>query len=104
MKFDKNGVLGRNGFDEFCIFLPDCICADVKEKLEEFTKKDISENLPGAFIIYKADKNDDEILFANRKFIRFAGCKNMDELLEYTKRSFRNIISVDKREAVIADI
>ena len=39
MKFDKNGVLGRNGFDEFCIFLPDCICADVKEKLEEFTKK-----------------------------------------------------------------
>lgn len=39
----------------------------------------------GAFIIYKADKNDDEILFANREFIRFAGCKNMDELLEYTK-------------------
>ena len=173
--FDKNVVLGRNGGDEFCIFLPDCTCADVKEKLEEFTKlkrsfkyegeeqqftisvgyaeypvhadkpsklmrcadtalyevklrgkngcmayknglrmeirtqlgfalKDVSENLPGAFIIYKADKNDDEILFANREFIRFAGCKNMDELLEYTKRSFRNIIRVDEREAVIADI
>ena len=172
--FDKNVVLGRNGGDEFCIFLPDCTCADVKEKLEEFTKlkrsfkydgeehqftisvgyaeypvhadkpsklmrcadtalyevklrgkngcmayknglrmeirtqlgfalKDVSENLPGAFIIYKADKNDDEILFANREFIRFAGCKNMDELLEYTKRSFRNIIRVDEREAVIAD-
>ena len=28
----------------------------------------------------------------------------MDELLEYTKRSFRNIIKVDEREAVIADI
>lgn len=154
--FDKNVLLGRNGGDEFCIFLPDCTCADVKEKLEEFTKlkrsfkydgeehqftisvgyaeypvhadkpsklmrcadtalyevklrgkngcmayknglrmeirtqlgfalKDVSENLPGAFIIYKADKNDDEILFANREFIRFAGCKNMDELLEYTK-------------------
>lgn len=173
--FDKNVLLGRNGGDEFCIFLPDCTCADVKEKLEEFTKlkrsfkyegeehqftisvgyaeypvhadkpsklmrcadtalyevklrgkngcmayknglrkdirtqlgfalKDVSENLPGAFIIYKADKNDDEILFANREFIRFAGCKNMDELLEYTKRSFRNIIRVDEREAVIADI
>lgn len=154
--FDKNVLLGRNGGDEFCIFLPDCTCADVKEKLEEFTKlkrsfkyegeeyqftisvgyaeypvhadkpsklmrcadtalyevklrgkngcmayknglrkdirtqlgfalKDVSENLPGAFIIYKADKNDDEILFANREFIRFAGCKNMDELLVYTK-------------------
>lgn len=50
-----------------------------------FALKDVSENLPGAFIIYKADKNDDEILFANREFIRFAGCKNMDELLVYTK-------------------
>ena len=28
----------------------------------------------------------------------------MDELLVYTKRSFRNIIRVDEREAVIADI
>ena len=36
--FDKNVILGRNGGDEFCIFLPDCTCADVKEKLEEFTK------------------------------------------------------------------
>lgn len=27
-----------------------------------FALKDVSENLPGAFIIYKADKNDDEIL------------------------------------------
>ena len=36
--FSKNAVLGRNGGDEFCIFLPDCTCADVKEKLEEFTK------------------------------------------------------------------
>ena len=50
------------------------------------------------------EQNDDEILFANREFIRFAGCKNMDELLVYTKRSFRNIIRVDEREAVIADI
>ena len=28
----------------------------------------------------------------------------MDELLVYTKRSFRNIIRVDEREADIADI
>ena len=173
--FSKNVVLGRNGGDEFCIFLPDCTCADVKEKLEEFTKlkrsftyegeehdftisvgyaeypvhadkplklmrcadtalyevklrgkngcmayknglrmeirtqlgfalKDFSENLPGAFIIYKADKANDEILFANREFIRLAGCKNMDELLEYTKRSFRNLIIEEEREAVEKDV
>ena len=69
-----------------------------------FAFRDISEHLPGAFIIYKADKSDDEILFANREFIRFAGCKNMDELLEYTKRSFRNLIREDERETVEADI
>mgnify|MGYP002711173220 CR=1 FL=1 len=173
--FSKNAVLGRNGGDEFCIFLPDCTCADVKEKLEEFTKlkrsftyegeeheftisvgyaeypvhadkplklmrcadtalyevklrgkngcmayknglrmeirtqlgfalKDVSENLPGAFLIYKADKTSDEILFANHEFIRLAGCKNMDELLEYTKRSFRNLINEEEREAVENDI
>ena len=27
-----------------------------------FALKDVSENLPGAFIIYKADKENDEIL------------------------------------------
>ena len=30
-----------------------------------FALKDVSENLPGAFIIYKADKIDDEIFFVN---------------------------------------
>ena len=173
--FQKNAVFGRNGGDEFCVFLPDCTCADVKESLEKFTKlkknfkykgeehyfsislgyaeypthadnlsklmkcadtalyevklrgkngcmsykdglrmgirtqlgfvfKDVSENLPGAFIIYKANKTSDEILFANREFIRLAGCKNMDELLEYTKGSFRNLISEEERESVEQDI
>ena len=30
-----------------------------------FAFKDISEHLPGAFIIYRADKEDDELIFAN---------------------------------------
>ena len=90
---------GKNG----CMAYKNGLRKDIRTQLG-FALKDVSENLPGAFIIYKADKNDDEILFANREFIRFAGCKNMDELLVYTKRSFRNIIRVDEREAVIADI
>ena len=169
--FPENAVLGRNGGDEFCIFLPDCTCEAVREKLEQFTKlvrtfpyegeehafhislgyaqypnyaknsaqlmrcadaalyevklrgkhgcmayrdglrleirpqlgfalKDVSENLPGAFIIYKADLADDEILFANRELIRLTGCKTMDDLLTYTNRSFRNLIKEDERDAV----
>jgi len=128
--FPEHAVLGRNGGDEFCIFLPECTCKEAEEKLVQFTKqkrffvyegeerafnislgyaeypvhaksqlqlmhcadaalyevklrgkkgslvydegfdpevrtqlgfalRDISENLPGAFIIYKADYTDD---------------------------------------------
>lgn len=69
-----------------------------------FALKDVSENLPGAFIIYKADKTDDEILFANHELLRMAGCENLDELLEYTSRSFRNLIREDERKNVEASI
>lgn len=62
--------------------------------------KDVSENLPGAFIIYKADKENDEILFANHEMIRLTGCRNMAELQEYTKGSFRNLIEEGEREQV----
>lgn len=169
--FPEHAVLGRNGGDEFCIFLPDCTCKEVEEKLVQFTKqkrffvyegeerafnislgyaeypvhaksqlqlmhcadaalyevklrgkkgslvydegfdsevrtqlgfalRDISENLPGAFIIYKADYTDDEILFANSELIRLAGCENIEEFMTYTQRSFRSLIREDEREGV----
>ena len=69
-----------------------------------FALKDVSENLPGAFIIYKADRTDDEILFANHELFRLAGCENLDELLAYTDRSFSNLICEDERENVEASI
>lgn len=65
-----------------------------------FALKDISENVPGAFIIYRADKTDDEILFANREMVRLTGCANMDELLGYTQGSFYNLIREEQREEV----
>ena len=169
--FPEHAVLGRKGGDEFCIFLDNCTGEEVREKLEQFTKKkrsfwyegekvtytislgyaeyplqgknysrlmrcadaalyevkldgkngclqyregigleirkqlgfalkDVSENLPGAFIIYKADKENDEILFANREMIRLTGCRSMAELQEYTKGSFRNLIEEEEREQV----
>lgn len=169
--FPKNAILGRNGGDEFCVFLPDCTCKEAKEEIEQFVRreniflykgekqsftislgyaqyplhakdlsqlmrcadaalyevklrgkhgclvyqeglhvkirtqlgfsfKDISENLPGAFVIYRANKIEDEILFANLEFLQLAGCKNMDELLEYTNKSFRNLIRKDERKNI----
>lgn len=69
-----------------------------------FALKDISENLPGAFIIYRADKVDDELFYANQEFLRMVGCETLDELFAYTKKSFRNLIREDERQSTEASI
>ena len=168
--FSKDVILGRNGGDEFCIFMPDCTAVEVKPFLKKFTEetrnfyckgeahtftislgyaeypvladecsklvrcadmalyavkmrgkngcmayregeqvksraklgfamKDIINNLPGAFIVYRADKENDEILLANSELLRLTGCKYMDELLAYTGKSFCNLIRPDEQES-----
>ena len=168
--FSKDVILGRNGGDEFSIFMPDCTAVEVKPFLKKFTEetrnfyckgeahtftislgfaeypvladdcsklmrcadmalyavkmrgkngcmayregeqvksraklgfamKDIINNLPGAFIVYRADKENDEILLANSELLRLTGCKNMDELLAYTGKSFCNLIRPDEQES-----
>lgn len=169
--FDSQVILGRNGGDEFCLFLPNCTCKDIRHSIEEFTSlkrtfqyegqehtftislgyaqyplyahslsqlmrcadaalyevklhgknnclayhtsfqlgirkqlgfalKDISENLPGSFIIYKADRKTNEILFANREFLNLTKCNSIEELIHYTQGSFRNLIQEDERDSV----
>lgn len=172
--FPDEAILGRNGGDEFCVFLPGMTCESAKQLLEEFTHmertfcykgekqafyislgyaeypkhaanmeqllgcadaalyevkrrskrgcmayqggtcevrtqlgfalKDVSEHLPGAFLIYKADTEDDQLLFANHEMIRLAGCEDLDDFFAYTKRSFRNLIAKEEREQVEQDI
>ena len=168
--FSKDAILGRNGGDEFSVFMPNCTVAEVKPFLKKFTEetrkfyckgeehaftislgfaeypvfaddrsqlircadkalydvkmrgkngcmayregeqvksraklgfviKDIIDNLPGAFIVYRADKENDEILLANSEMLRLTGCKNMDELLAYTGKSFCNLIRPDEQES-----
>ena len=168
--FSKDAILGRNGGDEFSIFMPDCTVVEVKPFLKKFTGetrnfyckgeahtftislgfaeypvladdrsqlmhcadkalyevkmrgkngcmayregeriksraklgfavKDIIDNMPGAFIVYRADKENDEILLANSELLRLTGCKNMDELLAYTGNSFCNLIRPDEQES-----
>ena len=65
--------------------------SDVRKQLG-FVLNDISENLPGAFMIYRADKEDDEIFYANKEFLDMAGYENLDELFKSTKKSFQNLI------------
>ena len=58
-----------------------------------FALKDISAHLPGAFLIYKADPKDDQLLFANQEMVQLAGCDDIHEFYTYINRSFRNLIS-----------
>ena len=68
------------------------------ESMKQYFSKDVIDNMPGAFIVYRADKENDEILLANNELLRLTGCKNMDELLAYTGKSFCNLIRPDEQE------
>lgn len=69
-----------------------------------FALQDVSKNLPGAFLIYIADPENDNILFANRELIELAGCRDFDDFLDYTDRRFRNLIHPDERDSVETSI
>lgn len=69
-----------------------------------FALQDVSKNLPGAFLIYIADPENDDILFANRELIELAGCRDFDDFLDYTDRRFRNLIHPDERDSVETSI
>lgn len=90
---------GKNG----CKAYQEGFQSGVRKQLG-FVLNDISENLPGAFIIYRADKEDDEIFYANKEFLDMAGYENLDALFNGTKKSFRNLIREDQQKAVEASI
>ncbi len=168
--FPKDAVMGRNGGDEFVVFLPDQTYETAHDKLREFTNlnksflnkgehhsftislgyaeypkqaqsseellryadaalyevklrgkngcmlyksglagirtqlgfalKDISTHLPGSFLIYKADPQDDKLLFANNEMIKLAGCRDMEEFFAYTGRSFRKLIKESEQKDI----
>lgn len=90
---------GKNG----CIAYQEGFQSGVRKQLG-FVLNDISENLPGAFMIYRADKEDDGIFYANKEFLDLAGYENLDALFKGTKKSFRNLICEDQQKAVETSI
>ena len=57
-----------------------------------FALADISNNLPGAFFIYRANKEDERILYANQEMLQLTGCKDLDDFMHFTKHQFRNLV------------
>ena len=90
---------GKNG----CMAYREGLRSGVRKQLG-FAFKDISEHLPGAFIIYRADKNDDELLYANHEFLQMTGYKNIDELFSLTRKSFHNLIREDEQQQIETSI
>ena len=90
---------GKNG----CKAYQEGFQSGVRKQLG-FVLNDISENLPGAFIIYRADKENDEIFYANKEFLDMAGYENLDAFFNGTKKSFRNLIREDQQKAVETSI
>ena len=90
---------GKNG----CMAYREGLRSGVRKQLG-FAFRDISEHLPGAFIIYRADKNDDELLYANHEFLQMTGYKTIDELFSLTKKSFHNLVREDEQQQIEASI
>lgn len=65
-----------------------------------FALNDISENLPGAFLIYKADPADDTMLFANNEMVKLAGCDSLEEFMTFCGRRFSGLLHPDDVERV----
>ena len=90
---------GKNG----CMAYRDGLRSGVRKQLG-FAFKDISEHLPGAFIIYRADKDDDELLYANHEFLQMTGYKTIDKLFSLTNKSFHNLIRENEQQQIEASI
>ena len=90
---------GKNG----CMAYREGLRSGIRKQLG-FAFRDISEHLPGAFIIYRADKEDDELLYANHEFLQMTGYKTIDELFSLTKKSFHNLIREDEQQQIEASI
>lgn len=79
---------------------------DIKEIRTQlgFALNDISANLPCAFLIYRADPENDELLFANHEMLDLTGCQTMEEFFDYTGRRFRALVSAPEYTEVEASI
>ena len=90
---------GKNG----CMAYREGLRSGIRKQLG-FAFRDISEHLPGAFIIYRADKEDDELLYANHEFLQMTGYKTIDKFFNLTNKSFHNLIREDEQHQIETSI
>lgn len=71
-----------------------------QEESDNFIEiKNFMDEMPGGFLIYWMDKNE-EIIYANKALLRIFQCSTLEEFREYTGNSFRGIVHPEDLEAV----
>nr|MCR5154150.1 diguanylate cyclase [Lachnospiraceae bacterium] len=68
-----------------------------------FNLKNVGENLPGALLVYQAT-DEERILYANDELVRMFECEDMDDLLNFTKSSFKGMVHPEDLETVEKEI
>ncbi|MCR5113121.1 MAG: GGDEF domain-containing phosphodiesterase, partial [Acholeplasmatales bacterium] len=61
--------------------------------------KNALENIPGGFLIYRADYSKEEIIFANQKLIDMFECEDYEDFLNFTHGSFKGVVCDDDYQA-----
>lgn len=61
--------------------------------------KNFIDAIPGGFLIYHADGNE-EIIYANKALLRIYGCSALDEFQELTGNSFKGMVHPEDLERV----
>lgn len=85
-----NGKAGWRKYDESLL--------NLQERVQlGFKLSDITENIPGAIIVYRADKNT-QILFASDTLISLTGCSSWDDFIHYTQGEFKSIVLPEDRK------
>lgn len=75
-----------------------------KEKILTLNKnaapnfKDLIDGVPGAMFVYRAAKDDEEILYANNDTIKMFECDSFDDFLQHTGGTFGGIVHKDDYE------
>lgn len=70
----------------------------MKKHCKRFTADRIVENLPGGVLIYKADRDNEQILYANQEIIHLFDCEDYDDFYKYVKGCFKGCVHPDDYE------
>lgn len=72
---------------------------EAKEYLTSYELVNFMERMPGGFLIYYAD-GDEQIIYANRATRQMFQCENIEEFREMTGNSFRGMVHPEDLQAV----